>query len=1024
MPRLTSLSSKQALTVVGSAGRLTIPAPVLRRNLHFATSSITGSGDRQVLALSNLLDTDYLNDVVDIFAAAVFTASSIELTTGQTVTDNLRWNNSIGPPYNINLQGEGIRSWGADVAVISPNLNAINNRNTKTRLVKGTDFDSTSDTSAGGTASIGFTNPGTSLADVFTIAGSTLQGYPVKITTSTGNFSINYVQRTDANTLTVLNLDSLGYPSSSILSFTDIASIEILEFNSRLSYSPTYLLKAGATSYNEGATVTFTLYTTNIPTNTILPYAVSGISVADLDSGSIAGNFTIGADGTATVSWTLSEDSATEGTETMTVLLLGDLASASTSINDTSVNVNYTLASSEGTTVTEGTAFTITLTTVGIADGTELGYTVSGINSADLTTGELSGIFTISSNSASADFEIAEDRLTEGLETFTLSLDNGAASISIVITDSSLTPSFSLARSTGTVTEGNSVTIFVNTVNIEDGFSVPYTVTGINADDLSSGSLTGNVAISDNQGSVAFTLAEDITTEGAETLTFTISPDVPGSPTDSIQVTVGDTSQNPVYNSLEFGQSVYSEGDTVTFTITAPNVPSGTTVGFTVSNSDGANGTATFNSEGSGTGSFTLTADTTTEGSETVTVTLNSTDSRGGSTSSISANFTALDASIGSVQTLTSPTTTIQHPFGASNATTGNRFGDSFAADNTWVYIGQPGTDYNNYEYVHRYAQSSASRGGDYRQIIGDGDYENFGESISVRQNGSRLYISRPSFLYDSEFKGEIKVYYPTTTGNVLRQTFRDADSENLGGAFLGADPVDGGNIYTVSQSHATSGLYRLYVFNQDGDVVLEETVSSHLPRLWVGDSDVNYWAHSIDNTTIRVRNKSNNSIAYTIDTSGDLPSGTWTMGSSDGVTPNIWYDSVNGRSMLFVTYYSTTFANKARLFAYDIISTNLVWSYSHEDQSSSTCFSASCISVSDHYLAVSTTDGTGVQVFDPRTGNRIYKLIPSVSAFFSKCIVVDNQVWMGYPTYNRQVGPSTYATGLACRYVLNNNAP
>jgi len=87
--------------------------------------------------------------------------------------------------------------------------------------------------------------------------------------------------------------------------------------------------------------------------------------------------------------------------------------------------------------VPEGTTLIITLDTENVFDGETFDYTISGVNSDDLNGASLTGTFTVNSNTASELFLITEDITTEGIETFTLSLDNGGASISTDISDTS-----------------------------------------------------------------------------------------------------------------------------------------------------------------------------------------------------------------------------------------------------------------------------------------------------------------------------------------------------------------------------------------------------------------------------------------------------------------------------------------------------------------------------------------------------------------------------------------------------------
>lgn len=62
--------------------------------------------------------------------------------------------------------------------------------------------------------------------------------------------------------------------------------------------------------------------------------------------------------------------------------------------------------------------------------------------------------------------------------------------------------------------EGDSVTFTLTTTNVTNGSVIPYTITGIQAADLSSGSLTGNFTINNNTGQITVTLAFDGIVEG------------------------------------------------------------------------------------------------------------------------------------------------------------------------------------------------------------------------------------------------------------------------------------------------------------------------------------------------------------------------------------------------------------------------------------------------------------------------------------------------------------------------------
>tara|TARA_E500000318_G_scaffold16522_1_gene16913 strand:- start:1464 stop:2552 length:1089 start_codon:yes stop_codon:yes gene_type:complete len=103
---------------------------------------------------------------------------------------------------------------------------------------------------------------------------------------------------------------------------------------------------------------------------------------------------------------------------------------------------------------------------------------------------------------------------------------------------------YTMARSpaSGAVNEGTTVTF---TVTASDGSTspYPYTITGVTSPDFnpSGTSLTGTGTLGTG---VPFTLANDLTTEGTETMTFTIPGSYTG-PQQSLSVPISDTSTTP-----------------------------------------------------------------------------------------------------------------------------------------------------------------------------------------------------------------------------------------------------------------------------------------------------------------------------------------------------------------------------------------------------------------------------------------------------------------------------------------------
>ncbi len=95
--------------------------------------------------------------------------------------------------------------------------------------------------------------------------------------------------------------------------------------------------------------------------------------------------------------------------------------------------------------VAEGSPITITLSTRNVANGTVVPYTITGVAAADFSPATLTGSFTISSTdggitgTGSVTLTMASDSTTEGNETAVISLNNGFASKTFTVGDSSIT---------------------------------------------------------------------------------------------------------------------------------------------------------------------------------------------------------------------------------------------------------------------------------------------------------------------------------------------------------------------------------------------------------------------------------------------------------------------------------------------------------------------------------------------------------------------------------------------------------
>jgi len=254
------------------------------------------------------------------------------------------------------------------------------------------------------------------------------------------------------------------------------------------------------------------------------------------------------------------------------------------------------------------------------------------------------------------------------------------------------TPTFALAGA-ASVDEGATANFTLTTTNVADGTTINYTIAGVSAADVTGG-LTGTATVTGNTATIAVPVVADTTTEGAETLTVSID----GQAGVSASTTVNDTSTTPTTPTFDLAANAANanEGTTATFTLTTTNVADGTSVAYTVSGVDAADvdsltGTAIVTGN-TATISVALTEDNTTEGAETLTVSID------GQTASavVTVNDTSLDP-VNQTFTLTT------NPDGV----TGGAADDLFVASNATlsaadVLDGGDGTD------TLRYASSGA----------------------------------------------------------------------------------------------------------------------------------------------------------------------------------------------------------------------------------------------------------------------------------------------------------------------------
>ena len=169
--------------------------------------------------------------------------------------------------------------------------------------------------------------------------------------------------------------------------------------------------------------------------------------------------------------------------------------------------------------------YTATLTVDNQIVGPSAGYAIGGdLNGATVTGVDLdpySFTTTLALNDGyTADVNLAISPTQPNAGNF------AAADVSVTTTLTgtvSLDDEYYLARSASSVIEGDTFTITLNTKNISDGTSVPFAITGVDADDLERNATSGAFVVKDDTATQTFQVKQDVNAEGDETFTLTLS---------------------------------------------------------------------------------------------------------------------------------------------------------------------------------------------------------------------------------------------------------------------------------------------------------------------------------------------------------------------------------------------------------------------------------------------------------------------------------------------------------------------
>ena len=417
------------------------------------------------------------------------------------------------------------------------------------------------------------------------------------------------------------------------------------------------------TEVNEDESNVWVIFTTvGVPNNT-----VTGVSFTGIDSSDIIGSFpstvTV-VNNKASVQFKVTADRITEGDETLTVRMLlpnGSIIQNSLIIKDTSATPNIkslyysrTLNGNDPVTNTnENTTVYAYIETENVPNGTALTLTWTGTaNNADFSAARPATV-TVTNNVATIPLNIIADYVSEGNETVILKVAipettvNKSATLNIIDTSKpqALTLNFNtMADGSGSnvtsINEGQTVYAVISVTNAVDGDTVALSWSG-NVEDIGSAKPTSVTVIGGKAAITVSAIADSIREDSPESIILTATS-LSGS-TANKTLTINDTSigyatatwrTGAATSSGEILSTGINEGNTIYLHVNTFGIPANETLSLSYAgtNVNAADFTDTppttmITSASKGFAAFAIANDFTTEGQETINVTVK--DSKG-----------------------------------------------------------------------------------------------------------------------------------------------------------------------------------------------------------------------------------------------------------------------------------------------------------------------------------------------------------------------------------------------------------
>jgi hypothetical protein len=419
------------------------------------------------------------------------------------------------------------------------------------------------------------------------------------LTSGVGTFQITTLEDTGAsNRQFIVKVGTTTDPYNSVIAETNLFTITDL--------NPEYNLTQSKTTITEGAEgVTFTLQTTNVPAGTSINYTITSdlgsVTQSDFTDNKLSGTITVDSSGYA-ILYKEANNNCEFETDVFTVTFKNGTSTVAVSQQTTILNATpeFTSISPFGCingcgcvegNLQEGSTNSFTVTGCNIPNGSSsyravlIKYntaTASGFLPTDVLSTSIPLNFT--NNSATFDVNIlasGTNTLYEPNDTFVIKIRPQSASSPDYLTSGCFTiidaqPTGTVTPNVSSVSEGGIVTFNVVVQNVPNGSSIQYEITGIQADDLTDGQLTGNITVTQSGnnyvGSVTKTISTDFDAEG-ENLTFTIKYN--SEVLDDVTIPILDSSQPPIYD-FSINRQVLTKLSKLRATLTPQNTPPGT----------------------------------------------------------------------------------------------------------------------------------------------------------------------------------------------------------------------------------------------------------------------------------------------------------------------------------------------------------------------------------------------------------------------------------------------------------------